>query len=412
LDQNGGLISYEEYHPYGSTAYQAMSSAAEVSLKRYRYTGHERDEETGLSYHRARYYAPWLARWISADPAGVIDGPNLYRYVRNNPLALVDHNGKDPALPNDTRTNEERNLSYSDPAAAAAAYKMLEEQERKALRDRVYGTTPKDPGAKRERPSVTLVDAARALAPTTFQAIKPSERLKDAPPGIRQMYGGASQDDIATRGANVAKKIVEYGGTAGLIAGDIGLAGVQIGYSTVRSTVARSVEKEVVTETLGKTAEKHVVDTAVKLVPKPKTGLDAAVGEGVAVAAVRLKIPAQAIVNRGGLAKGTVAVATHGAERVHIATGKAVRVLTGELADITEKQLVQIARAGVASLQKTGVQATRVELLVCGGANARLCSIVASKLGLPTVAHSGVIEATQGIIVRSGAKRVALPVLK
>ena len=46
LDEDGGLISYEEYHPYGTTAFQAMNSAAEVSLKRYRYTGKERDEET------------------------------------------------------------------------------------------------------------------------------------------------------------------------------------------------------------------------------------------------------------------------------------------------------------------------------------------------------------------------------
>ena len=331
---------------------------------------------------------------------------NLYRYVRNNPLALVDHDGKDPALPNDTRTVEERNLSYSDPAAAAAAYKMLEEQERKALRDRVYGTTPKDPGTKRERPSVTLVDAARAFAPTTFKAIKPSERLKDVPPAIAQMYGGTAQDDVAVMGTDVAKKIFEYGASAALIAGDIGLAG------GLRLMAARSVEKEVVKVTLGKTAEKGLVETAVKLVPKPKTGLDTAVGEGVAVATVRLKIPAEAIVKSGGLKKGTVAIATHGVERVHITTGKAERVLTGELADITEKRLIQIARAGVGGLEKTGVQATRIELLVCGGANARLCSIVASELGLPTVAHSGVINVSFGTVVRSGAKRVALPVLK
>ena len=55
LDEDGALISYEEYHPYGTTAFQAGRSAAEVSLKRYRYTGKERDEETGLNYHGARY---------------------------------------------------------------------------------------------------------------------------------------------------------------------------------------------------------------------------------------------------------------------------------------------------------------------------------------------------------------------
>ena len=67
MDEVGGLISYEEYLPYGSTAFQA-GSAAEVSLKRYRYTGKERDEETGFSYHGARYHAGWLGRWVSCDP--------------------------------------------------------------------------------------------------------------------------------------------------------------------------------------------------------------------------------------------------------------------------------------------------------------------------------------------------------
>ena len=56
-------------YPYGSTSYQAGRSVAEVSLKRYRYTGKERDEETGLNYHGARYYAPWLGRWTSCDPS-------------------------------------------------------------------------------------------------------------------------------------------------------------------------------------------------------------------------------------------------------------------------------------------------------------------------------------------------------
>jgi len=68
LAEDGALISYEEYHPYGTTAFQAGRTAAELGLKRYRYTGKERDEENGLNYHGARYYASWLARWISPDP--------------------------------------------------------------------------------------------------------------------------------------------------------------------------------------------------------------------------------------------------------------------------------------------------------------------------------------------------------
>ncbi len=95
LDAAAQVISYEEYHPYGSTSYQAGRNAAEVSLKRYRYTGMERDEESGLEYHSARYYAPWIARWTSTDPAGLVDGPGLYSFAQDNPVNLRDVTGTD-----------------------------------------------------------------------------------------------------------------------------------------------------------------------------------------------------------------------------------------------------------------------------------------------------------------------------
>ncbi|GLV54151.1 hypothetical protein KDH_10000 [Dictyobacter sp. S3.2.2.5] len=95
LDAAGQIISYEEYTPYGSTAYQAGRSAAEVSLKRYCYTGMERDEESGLNYNGARYYAPWLGRWTKCDPIGLTGGVNLYLYVRSNPIGFVDPTGTD-----------------------------------------------------------------------------------------------------------------------------------------------------------------------------------------------------------------------------------------------------------------------------------------------------------------------------
>jgi RHS repeat-associated protein len=93
LDKDAGVISCEEYYPYGSTSYQAVRAGVEVSSKRYRYTGKERDEESGLYYHGARYYAPWLGRWITCDPAGMVDGTNLYQYVRANPLRFNDLTG-------------------------------------------------------------------------------------------------------------------------------------------------------------------------------------------------------------------------------------------------------------------------------------------------------------------------------
>jgi RHS repeat-associated protein len=96
LDAQAQIISFEEYYPYGSTSYQAGRSAAEVSLKRYRYTGMERDEESGLNYHGARYYAAWIGRWISCDPSGLNAALNLYSYGAGSPILFLDTNGNDP----------------------------------------------------------------------------------------------------------------------------------------------------------------------------------------------------------------------------------------------------------------------------------------------------------------------------
>lgn len=93
LDEHAQIISYEEYHPYGTSAYRAGKNAAEMNLKRYRYTGMERDEESGLAYHTARYYLPWLGRWLSADPIGIGDGVNVYLYVQASPLIKADKHG-------------------------------------------------------------------------------------------------------------------------------------------------------------------------------------------------------------------------------------------------------------------------------------------------------------------------------
>ena len=94
LDDHADIISYEEYTPYGSTSYQAVRSQTETP-KRYRFIGMERDDETGLGYHSARYFISWLGRWATPDPAGIKDAPNLYLYVSANPVRLVDITGND-----------------------------------------------------------------------------------------------------------------------------------------------------------------------------------------------------------------------------------------------------------------------------------------------------------------------------
>lgn len=92
LDRHGSLISREHYYPFGGTAWHAARSSIEVDYKTLRYCGKELDA-SGLYYYGARYYAPWLQRWVSADPAGDVDGLNLYGFVANNPMTFTDDQG-------------------------------------------------------------------------------------------------------------------------------------------------------------------------------------------------------------------------------------------------------------------------------------------------------------------------------
>jgi RHS repeat-associated protein len=99
LDDHAEIISYEEYHPYGTSAYRTMKSGIEAPSKRYRYTGMERDEESGLNYHGVRHCAVWLGRWAAPDPRFLVDGVNIYAYVSGNPLRLIDRTGSAGVTP-------------------------------------------------------------------------------------------------------------------------------------------------------------------------------------------------------------------------------------------------------------------------------------------------------------------------
>jgi len=56
----------------------------------FRYTGRERDTETGLYYYRARYYDPATGRFVAEDPLRFRTGLNFFLYARNSPLTFID----------------------------------------------------------------------------------------------------------------------------------------------------------------------------------------------------------------------------------------------------------------------------------------------------------------------------------
>jgi RHS repeat-associated protein len=105
--------TYYVYHFDGTGHTVALTSASNVAVNKYAYspygkvTGEEQiaqpfkyagqvgifTESASLYYMRARYYDAETGRFISEDPAGFVDGPNLYAYVGGNPIRLVDPTG-------------------------------------------------------------------------------------------------------------------------------------------------------------------------------------------------------------------------------------------------------------------------------------------------------------------------------
>jgi RHS repeat-associated protein len=91
LDNSGTVVNHLKYDSYGNLISQSNPAAT----TRYRYTGREVDQETGLYYYRSRYFDSAVGRFLSQDPRSFGGSDvNLYRYVSNDPLNATDPSGE------------------------------------------------------------------------------------------------------------------------------------------------------------------------------------------------------------------------------------------------------------------------------------------------------------------------------
>ena len=91
-DSNGNIAKAYVYDAYGNI----LESPGTVEQP-YTYTGREFDGESGLYYYRSRTYDSASGRFAQKDPLGIANGdPNLYSYVRANPLYYTDPTGQCP----------------------------------------------------------------------------------------------------------------------------------------------------------------------------------------------------------------------------------------------------------------------------------------------------------------------------
>jgi RHS repeat-associated protein len=199
LDGSGALFNREEYTPYGVTSFGSYAH------KRYRFTAKERDEETGLAYHGARYYAPWLCRWTACDPTPADLSESLYCYVSGRATCRTDPTGEQgqaagdrPARPANDQVERSTNaggfgygLMHSTPAGFTLLvpdsydFTKMYAYQRGVLRQEIARNAgPESPTSTRRN----TPEQRQALA--EHAATKP--RPKDPAPGGR----GWAQDHI------------------------------------------------------------------------------------------------------------------------------------------------------------------------------------------------------------------------
>jgi len=188
---NGQVTDRIEYSAYGITSYRKGSSDTPFLFNgRYGVM----TDANGLLYMRARYYNPYLCRFISQDPSGFGGGLNLFAYANGNPISHVDPFGLDA-----------NTISMNMPGIGSSDYEVT-----------YYG-----PGGISGVRGKTSGDYARDMA-------------------VAGVYGGAAtvalMGSAATVGAAVyAAPYVAVAGTTAVLAGQRTLSAAQNVYYNVMS---------------------------------------------------------------------------------------------------------------------------------------------------------------------------------
>jgi RHS repeat-associated protein len=247
LNDRASIISYEEYTPYGSTSYQAVDQRIKAAAKRYRFTGKERDEETGLTLQGARYYAPWLGRWTSCDPIGTADGPNLFSYVGDNPMVFSDSSGHQ----RDYLTEETGAIQFKSTATGKFASVVdeplrIEEADKndvptpKAVPKTVPKMAPHLPPLPFPKTADQNKNQSQTPTPDRNEAARPSPRgtadgSASEPPSTLESFGKGFARGVAIGvvGGLLVGAMIASGGTLALLGGALAVGGAGMGGLTI-----------------------------------------------------------------------------------------------------------------------------------------------------------------------------------
>ncbi len=101
-DDHANITQYDAYLPYGELLVDEHSSSEELP---YKFNGKQFDEETGLYYYGARYLNPVTSLWYGVDPlVEKYASMGGYVYTLDNPVKLVDTDGRIVNYPKNQRT--------------------------------------------------------------------------------------------------------------------------------------------------------------------------------------------------------------------------------------------------------------------------------------------------------------------
>ena len=93
VDTNQNVVARYLYDPFGNTL---SATGPKADVNKYRFSSKEWHGPSDMIYYGYRWYIPELQRWLNGDPIAEAGGINLYRFVNNTPLALVDNDGRSP----------------------------------------------------------------------------------------------------------------------------------------------------------------------------------------------------------------------------------------------------------------------------------------------------------------------------
>lgn len=204
---NGGAeVSRHTYFPFGAEVQPAPQSP-----ERMRFTGHERDD-TNLDYMHARYYGVGMGRFLSVDPyldlhkaTRYPQNWNRYAYVRNNPINLVDPDGRD-----DVNTGP-------DFEVAGAPHPEKDREFRKEVTDRVVGGIsvviatvflgggPEIGDGERPKGTTKPTLPDKTLASDGKVTIEHYYKSGDHPPAHAHVRGGGADTRIGPNGKPATK---------------------------------------------------------------------------------------------------------------------------------------------------------------------------------------------------------------